>query len=879
MNNFFLGIGLNSFQDKKIPKLEYSQSDCYRVKRALTVFRATNDSVLCLYQQATKENIINTLNQLHSNIECLFIFISSHGKQINQNSYIFCYNTNLDNLPTSALAVSEITQILRNTEIKNIFLIIDCCEMQFPRVRLNNQISIITPKQHISYEDTFHKQSLFAKTIIKYIEKHHSKQSYNLQSNRYDILRKLIFSKSLKTSFTYIYGDSGIGKSHFLRKVEENEECTYYVSIPKLHNLTCKIVLTLISERIMSGNADALINSDDTNPERLIRFYTNINPHCQLIIDHFDHLNESEANCLILFLKEIPATKLLASAHIINKKNYINYFKFPLLTSKDIDVFTKEFPHLIHKSDHEKLYSQKNYIDLLNFIYKNSMPENNQHLSLTDEFQKAYKAIAISGGFINTDKFSSLFKVPTYILNDLINKGILIRHESFVYPHDKIYEVEITDTEIKSYKEYAKIYWMSEIENNPKVTKAFHCFILLIKTFDLKFNHTECSFYKKLIFTLKGRQNTYYLLIIYEYLSRHQISEPLKIVLCEALIDIGKFDEAFCLISNSEHPNSTIAELKAELLWWRGQFNQCINMTNVLLKKDKMPNTNLLCSRGIGYFFLGKWYQSQRDLMTVIQKAPLGSLKQRYLSYCVLATIQGIRGADFSNCSKNFIEAIKIAKKSGKLSWISLIYGNIGEILWKSSLYQEASDVLNVAKHLAYLTDNEALLLEINRNLLHTHHRTGELSAINNLIPELEAILENSSDNYVNMQILNSLITHYIFTKNNNYLALIHNATDLTQNNNEYYIYTLSNHALIALISNSNLISAIGSMSKALDLCYKGKNWLSIKQCLDDWDQCINTHNLTHPLSRQAFQKWHLILEKELTPYLHHLSDLHASLL
>ncbi len=286
-----------------------------------------------------------------------------------------------------------------------------------------------------------------------------------------------------------------------------------------------------------------------------------------------------------------------------------------------------------------------------------------------------------------------------------------------------------------------------------------------------------------------------------------------------------------------------------------------------------------MCSRGIGYFFLGEWNKSQKDLVTVIQQTPLYDLKHRYIAYCVLATIHGIRGTDFLNCSKNFIEAIKVAKKSGNLSWISLIYGNMGEILWKGSFYNEATEILGMAKHLAYLTDNKTQLLEINRNLLHTYHRTGKLSALENLTPELELMFKNSSDNYVKMQIINSLITHYIFIKNHDYLSLVDSAINLTQNNNEYYIYSLSNLALITLITSTTPIHAINSMNKALDLCYKGKNWLAIKQCLADWDQCIDIYKFNHSLSKQVFQKWHLMLEKELTPYLHHLFDLHAYLL
>ncbi len=491
MNNFFFGVGLNGFQDKNIPKLEYGQSDCYRVQRALEIFVDIKNSKLCINQQATKKNIVANLSQLPSDIEYLFVFISSHGKQLNKTSYIFCYDTRLDILPSTALAFLELIQVLSKSRIKKIHLIIDCCEMQIPRVNLNNQISVITPKQYLSYEDTFHKQSLFAKAIIKYIKKYYSKKVTNFASNKYSKLRRQIFSKSLTTSLIYIYGDSGVGKSHFLRQVEKNEKFTFYVSIPKLDNLTYDIVLALISEKIILNYDEDLINSQDTNPGRFIRFYCNNNPHCQLLIDHFDHLDEQQANHLIQFLEEIPAIKLIASSKILNKENSINYFNFPQLTSTDIAELAQKFPNLINKLTLERLYSHKNYIDLLSFIYKYSTQEHNDGLLLTKEFKNAYKSIAISGGFINMDKFSDIFNLPTYIFNNLISIGILIQHESFFYPHDKIYEVEISEPELKSYQESAKIYWIYEIESNIKNTKALHSYILLIKTFHLEFNSKE----------------------------------------------------------------------------------------------------------------------------------------------------------------------------------------------------------------------------------------------------------------------------------------------------------------------------------------------------------------------------------------------------
>jgi hypothetical protein len=145
-------------------------------------------------------------------------------------------------------------------------------------------------------------------------------------------------------------------------------------------------------------------------------------------------------------------------------------------------------------------------------------------------------------------------------------------------------------------------------------------------------------------------------------------------------------------------------------------------------------------------------------------------------------------------------------------------------------------------------------------------------------LKEFEENLNYESDNYVKMQIINTLITHYLFIKDSHYKQLISEAVELTKYNKEYSIYTLSNTALINLVDNNDINLAYSNMLKALELCNAGQNWLALKQCLDDWDAVIEIYQLNYPLTQLAFQKWHLILQKELLPNLYHLANLYAFL-
>lgn len=871
-------IGIDKFSDREIPKLSYSQSDCDRIKRASNIFNIAKKAEFILNEDATKLNIVKSLNKFTSKINILYIYISSHGDSVDNIPYIYTYDTKVSNIKCTALSWVEILEVLNKSKAKNIIIVIDACKIKLPRY-INKKITVYCPRKDVTFEDTYFKQSLFTKAIIKFISNNSLHDFNHEETIRYQKIRKDLFVLSQRKNAIYVYGDSGLGKSHLLRQIEKNEENTYYVSIPKLDGITYNIALTLISEVLSLRKKNKFYNAKDTDPERYVRYFTNINPQCLIIIDHFDHIDPDNARKLSNFLDEIPAEKIIASRSNYNESK--NSYQFPKLTQEDINEFINYNENVnISPARLPNIYSKTNYIELLDYIYNYNLLEFSPNpTSNSSAEKKVYLAIAVSGGFINQEIFSNLFKLDKKIICQLIDKGLIIQHESYYYPHDIIYNEAISETDLIELKRLAQNYWKQEILMDSHSTKALYNYILLLKTFSFHLDFTEIDFYRKIISMLKGRHQTDYLLILYNYFLKSELPSILSISMCESLIEIGRFDEASKLIFLSKSNNIELSSLSVELFWWKGHFQECIDTATLLLNQtDLNKNISLLCSRGIGNFFLGRWSIASIDLLLVINEAPLSATKERYLSYCVLATIKGIRGTDFKSTGNNFIEAITIAKKQGKLSWLALIYGNIGEILWKANLLKQSKEVLKTALNLAYLTDNEPLLLEINRNLLHALFRSHEYADALVQINILEKQLKSDSATYVKMQIINTLITHYVFIKNTKYRDLIAEAITLTKNNDEYYIYTLSNCAIIQLINKKQLDLAYQKMIRALELCESGKNWLAMQQCLNDWDQAIQIYNINYPLSKQVFEKWHQVLQIKLSPYFHHLENLYEFL-
>ncbi len=875
-DSFLICIGLEKFLDKNISKLEYSSSDCYRIQRACNILNIAYKSNILLNEQATKLNIFHSLTNLDKDIKNLYLYISSHGARVDGQTYVYSYETKSDDLTVTAILLDNLLNFLNDLVVEKITVVIDACKIKLAR-KINDKITFFCSKKDLNFENTLHRQSLFTKGFIKYLSKFALNRFDSTKSLKYQKIRQDLLVISQSYELIYVYGPSGLGKSYFLKQIEQQEDNTFYISVPKIDSINYNIVLTLLSEKLTLSYENKFYNAIDADPERHIQFYMHIRPYSLIIIDHVDHLDKENTFRLSQFFDKIMCNKIIISRKINPNIKKEQHYCFPKLTKQDIQECIGNFAFSDKLANLKSIYLKSNYIDLLNDIYQHKEINYQEQTTYSkSDVQNIYHAIAITGGFINKELFSQIFLLNPKIIPLLINKGLIIENDSFFYPHDTVYKLCGTGNNYDILKNNALYYWKKEIISHCFThNKALQSYILLLKTFDYKLNNSDTNFYIKLIFLLKGRQYTYYLIILYNYFLKKSPELPLLLAICESLIEIGKFDEVDKLISLSCEEYNELSALLIETLWWKGHFHECIQAANNFLRNQKQAN--VLCSRGIAYFFLGLWDKSSSDLKQVIKITSNSAPKQQYLSYCVLATTQGIRGTDFFSSVKNFISAINIAKKEGKLSWLALIYGNIGEILWKSEFFEESLDILTIAKHLAYLTDNDALLLEINRNLLHAYHKNKQHISFVDKLNEFSESLNYTSDTYVKMQIINTLITHYVFIKNNNYKHLIIEAIKLTRNNKEYYIYTLSNLAIIRLVE-KNFYLACKTMTDALKLCMKGQNWLALKQCLDDWDTTLEVYQFSHLSTQLIFQKWHLILQKELLPNVHYLAGLYTFL-
>jgi|GEM_PF-2772386 GTPase SAR1 family protein len=878
-NSALITIGINRYKDASTQPLLFSVSDSLRISRFFKTFNMCDTSVSLINEEATLARILNEITLLSKTFKNIIIYFSGHGKRIDKNSYLYLYDSERANLKNTSLSLTTLVELIKQASFQSSMFIIDACNISYDKKTLEKNIKICAPNKTKTYESTSKYGGEFTeKWLNKFItqskEKHLQRHASNRQQRIRWELETLLTKGNRKILIT---GESGVGKSYFLQQLAKNEKDIFYISIPKAKSLSCELILNIISEAITYASKKWNQPSLDTDPERHIRFYSQTNFHAIFLIDHIDRLHYKTLSKLNTILSELPTSAILTSRSKSKSIENFTTYLFPKLSSQDI---TRELKTIgITQNNIIKHCRQKingNYLKLLKTINEKTFlnKESKDSIFSKESMKKAISSIVITGGFIQQTLFTATHKIKNKDIEYLKKSGMLILHNNYYYPHDSIYEIADYKN-IKTLKQRASLYWKKEIvSNNYSSIIAIHNYVLVLNQFNPNLLKEDESFYIKLLDILGGRKNITFIFMIYEYLKGKNLSKKTRIILAEALIDIGKFKEASLILNETPNDNSLeTLTLKSETLWWQGKFKQCITSSSRLLTKAPPPNIKLQlhCIRGIGQFFLGAWDLAEIDLINVIDNKTSGSDKKSvFLSYLVLATIQGIRGTNFIESVANFKKAMHIANKSGKLYWLSLTYGNIGETLWKAGFYKQAIQTLEIGSHVAYMTGNDPVELEMSRNLLHAYHYSNKLDKEKKLLLKLESIFNESMDSYVQMQIVNSLATHYLFSGNSKYKIFIKRAKKLTQDNLEYEIYTIANQALAFLYEGFS-DKAKSLMEKALSLCKNGKNWLAIKQILNDWDEIIRLHQPHLMGSQQAFRKWHQMLEKRLLPFLSHL--------
>lgn len=155
-------------------------------------------------------------------------------------------------------------------------------------------------------------------------------------------------------------------------------------------------------------------------------------------------------------------------------------------------------------------------------------------------------------------------------------------------------------------------------------------------------------------------------------------------------------------------------------------------------------------------------------------------------------------------------------------------------------------------------------MTEAQRNLLHVYLHQNSLKLENHAQGLFSLMQQQKENTFTRMQVLNSLASVYASKGDVRKLSwCLKEVIPLTKNNQEYQIYTLANQSYKLLLQ-EKIKQAVQKLEEALMLSKKGKNWLAIKQILEEWNfSAQHVQKLSEFSSTQVFQKWHQMLEKK----------------
>lgn len=917
MGTHLISIGVSRYKDSDLPDLKAAVPDAFRINRGFKNWGITDSSQLIYDKQATLEEVKKNLESLQNDKlnDHLIFYFSGHGKWVKEldDSFLCLYDTSCENLSVSGLSIRYLVSVLQNLPYQKITFLIDACSIGVPSFlreafqKSDKHITWISasPQHEIAFEDDLYYSGDLTYNFLKNLAQtecnitsidilswlHSSKcESYlnfcgtvfakkdlTLEKERYQLMSSKLESLIYQSQIVWVYGESGLGKSHQLQMFAKNYAEIVYSSISHQPGKNLGVFLEDLALEIAKKSYSFEVDEFSRGmAEKAIRFFASLHPHAILIIDHTNRIDFNVQKQLHSFLKELPCSIILVSCFESKfKRKDLTTWEFPKLTCRETQkilnsngLIDKEICELV------KNMTGGNYLALLRSI--NAVKSSEFSFSYDDDIQKNHLQHAIDSlvscdGYYDEQTFIDYFTVEKKHLDHLKNLGLLVEVDQFWIPHDRILEL-VKHRSIKKLFRTAYKYWHQQVLDFPDSIEISRQFAMMIQLFKPKIDNNFFLACQTLISKLRGRDNTYYLCALAEYICKNFVINDVIFKVIDELIDINKFEIASLLISKINinelrvHQKNQLFSLKASLAWWMGEFDQCINYTKEGLRKRPLPDVklDLLTNRGVGFFFLGVWGKATKDLKQVIEnKESCLNKKSLLLALFVHGTILALRGIDITLGIEHLLESIELMADGEHIVYKSIAYNNLGEIFWKIGELAAAESYLTKAVDLAFLADNEVAMTEAQRNLLHVYLHQNS-SKLENHAQALFNLMKKQKENtFTRMQVLNSLATVYASKKDMKKLAwCLKEVIPLTKNNQEYQIYTLANQSYKLLLQ-KKIKQAVHKLEEALILSKKGKNWLAIKQILEEWNfSAQHVPKLNELSSIRVFRKWHQMLEK-----------------
>lgn len=131
-NRWLVAVGISKFVDTRITPLRYAGADARSIDDYFKNDQMPdNHRYLLVDEQATRQKILEAIESIKEKVkdqDTLTIFVSSHGiGDIAGTTYLVAFDSVLDELETTAIAMRALKERIENTGCRNVILLVDSC--------------------------------------------------------------------------------------------------------------------------------------------------------------------------------------------------------------------------------------------------------------------------------------------------------------------------------------------------------------------------------------------------------------------------------------------------------------------------------------------------------------------------------------------------------------------------------------------------------------------------------------------------------------------------------------------------------------------------------------------------------------------------------
>lgn len=830
-------------------------------------------------------------------IESVFVYYAGHGENNMETSMkteniLYCYDTSIVDIIGTSIRIQDLVDGIQRCQALKMFLFIDACYVQIrnlpdilPDIKkfeeerrcffalmstwgkqayedieggkfttqllkgfayLRNKNSICTDiaryveNQALELNLPMPKGYWLGTSNIWFLEGLERNYKSRLNGERYvnridgliEITDKMLLDEHNAVCF---YGSATSGKTILALQLSQYFENYYYYSVKIYYSLVqteAELAHLIFEQLVQKSGIPNEIKND--NLMSVIECIVHMKISITIILDHAERLKRDDLNEILCKFHK-GNIKLIAFSRISlrNCKFSISNIQCPDFSRMEFKHFLANYNIVSSSSEESRLYE----------LYKNRPQQLIQYakkISNNQIFKSCKQTIYYiceCDGFVDLRVFCDTFNINVDEVIKLIKCGLLRKEKERFVPHESLFEYYSYDKAAVMNSILAERYWQKQMYAAPQNTCVCNLVLAYIKKKGLGWLDDSKSILKLLtsycLSKYKWRDLETLFPFFIEEKCNHliiKVSQQLAHVARNYILQFNDvLQELFC----DEEKNIWNA-IRGEILYWVGDFDECIRISNDLLKipflEDNIKNYVYL-NLAIAYFFLGKWNLSNDNLNNISKS----SKRMEGWKNLISGTIDAIRGVNFDEGIERLKNSIKILSEIDDIIGVGIAYGNLGECYLKKGEFFLAQSYLNCGETYTILSNDYATHLEILRNKLlvvmsenHAFDVTAE-----KIEDEMLLLLNKVTDKTELMQVYNTLATASIYKydmeKAKEYLEIV---TGMTERNLEYELYTCINAAAILYVERD--IQGVKVQLKHIEeLFQKGKNYYAMYQCVN----------------------------------------------